>query len=116
MGVFSYEETGNRVFAKLDGDLMITNVGAVENTLNELLAKNPVLVGIDCSALMHIDSSAIATLVKILKKTINKKMDLILYDLSPAIREIFELVSLDKFFRIVSREEFDEDFRNKTYV
>lgn len=92
-----------KIFGKLD----ISKSEQFETKFVELLAKNPKHMAIDCKDLNFIDSSGIGVLIKCLNHSKNKSVDLTLFDISPAILNIFKLAKLEMFFKLKTRPEFD---------
>ncbi len=106
----SYQEKGNRITVTARGEWNLANIKEMEQAFSDMLAKKPGLIAIDCSELIGVDSTAIATLVKILRKSKETDIKLIFFDLSPGIQHTFELMTLNKFFTIMTGERFREEF------
>ncbi len=101
------EELNNVIIIHICGEFYIENIQNVEEVWNRQIMKKPKIIAINCGKLSYIDSSAIGTLVKFLNISMNKKIKLIFYDLSPLARQIFQTARLNNFFTILSKEEFD---------
>jgi anti-anti-sigma factor len=106
----SYQVKGNKIIVKARGEWNLANIKEMEHAFSETLAKNPGLIAIDCRDLVGVDSTAIATMVKILRKSKELNIKLIFFDLSASIQHTFELMTLTKFFTIMTRERFSEEF------
>jgi anti-sigma B factor antagonist len=65
----------------------------------------PSLVVVNMGQVNFIDSSALAVLVKGLKRSRQEGGDLILYGLQQPVRVIFELTRLDKAFQIFANQD-----------
>jgi anti-anti-sigma factor len=109
MDNISYEEKGSKIIIAARGEWNLGNIKDMERTFTEILEKKPSLIAINCSELMGVDSTAIASLVKILRKTKEINIKLIFFDLSPHIHHTFELMTLNKFFTIMTRDRFVEE-------
>jgi anti-sigma B factor antagonist len=101
------DEFGDIIIIHICGEFYIENIQNVEEVWNLQLMKNPKIIAINCGNLSYIDSSAIGTLVKFLNVSMNRKIKLIFYDLSPLARQIFQTARLNNFFTIISKEEFE---------
>lgn len=110
MDNISYTEKGNKIIINASGEWNIGNIQEMESMLNEILGRRPELIAIKCSDLTGLDSTAIASLVKFLRKTKEVDIRLLFYDLSPSIQHTFDLMTLNKFFTIMSKEKFEEEF------
>lgn len=106
----SYTEKGNKIIINASGEWNIGNIQEMESVLSEILNMRPELIAIKCSGLTGLDSTAIASLVKFLRKTKEFNTRLIFYDLSPSIQHTFDLMTLNKFFTIMSKDKFEEEF------
>ncbi|HOT45400.1 MAG TPA: STAS domain-containing protein [Spirochaetota bacterium] len=106
----SFEEKGNKIVVTASGEWNLGNIKDMEVVFTEILAKKPGMIAINCKNLNGVDSTAIASLVKILRKTKEMNIKLIFFDLSPNIYHTFELMTLNKFFTIMTRQRFDEEF------
>ncbi|MBN2159824.1 MAG: STAS domain-containing protein [Spirochaetes bacterium] len=106
----SYTKQGNKIIINASGEWNIGNIQEMESVLSEILNMRPELIAIRCSDLAGLDSTAIASLVKFLRKTKEFNTRLIFFDLSPAIQHTFDLMTLNKFFTIMSGEKFEEEF------
>jgi anti-anti-sigma regulatory factor len=78
--------------------------------MNTMLGKKPAVIAVDCKDLVGVDSTAIASLVKILRKSKEYGVKLVFFDLSSNIMHTFELMTLNKFFTIMTRQKFEKEF------
>ncbi|MBN1497185.1 MAG: STAS domain-containing protein [Spirochaetes bacterium] len=106
----SYQEKGDRILVTARGEWNLANIKEMEQAFSEILMKKPAIIAINCRDLAGVDSTAIATLVKTLRKSKETNIKLIFYDLSPSIQHTFELMTLNKFFTIMTRDRFEEEF------
>ena len=106
----SFEERGNKIIVSAWGEWNLGNIKDMEIVFSAILDKKPAMIAINCKNLIGVDSTAIASLVKILRKTKEMNIKLIFFDLSPTIQHTFELMTLNKFFTIMTKNRFDEEF------
>ena len=106
----SYTERDGKVIIHARGDWHLGNIREIDSMMNAVLEKAPSLIGIDCRDLNAIDSTAIASFVKLLRKSKEDGINLIFFDLNPHIQHTFQLMTLDKFFTTLSRETFEKEF------
>jgi anti-anti-sigma factor len=109
METISYESSGNKIIVSARGEWNLGNIKEMEQTFSQILDKKPGMIVINCSELTGVDSTAIASLVKILRKTKEINIKLIFVDLSPNIQHTFELMTLNKFFTIMTKERFEQE-------
>ena len=70
---------------------------AVQNQLSKVL--------INLKKVSYIDSSGLATFVEALQKTKRANGKLVLSELAPAVRSVFEIAKLDRVFALAGSEE-----------
>lgn len=91
----------------LAGEFFAEHVKQVNDVWRVQIARKPDVIVIDCKDLMHIDSTAIGTLVNFHNTAADEDIKLIFSDLNDSIRQIFETAGLDSFFAIITRREFE---------
>ncbi|HPS57868.1 MAG TPA: STAS domain-containing protein [Spirochaetota bacterium] len=107
------EDQGSISIVHLNGKLFIESINVLLNTWEELIAKQPKVIAIDCSKLTSIDSSSIGTLVRFFNETMNKNIELVFFDLNPSIRKLFYTIHLEKFFSVITGRKFETDYLQK---
>ena len=96
MEVKSFEIEGVLVF-QVDGEINIST----SPELKKQFEKQPVKkVVVDLQKVSYIDSSGLATLVEILKRTKSQGGSLGLAGLSDKVKSLFEITKLDKLFLV----------------
>ena len=81
-----------------------------EKIWNEQLESKPGTIALDFSGLDYVDSMGISGLVKLSKNCIINEVELILYAMSDDVKDLFEVASLDDYFNIMSKSEFELDY------
>lgn len=90
----------------ISGDIDLANSPAMRKVLlGEIKDKHTPKVLLNLKNVRYIDSSGIASLVEGLKAARDNGARLILYGLSPSVREVLELSRLQKIFEIYETEE-----------
>lgn len=95
----------------LQGDFYLERIKEVKELWNKQADLNPETVAINCSELEHVDSSGIATFFKIFEESSKRDIKLLFYDLSPAVQQLFKIARLEKFFTIMSKDDFEEQYQ-----
>jgi anti-sigma B factor antagonist len=94
------------VILDVSGDIDLANSPAMRKMLlGEIKEKRTPKVLLNLRSVRYIDSSGIASLVEGLKASRDLGSRLILYGLSPAVREVMELSRLQRIFEIYENEE-----------
>jgi anti-sigma B factor antagonist len=94
------------VILDVSGDIDLAHSPALRKVLlGEIREKRIPKVFLNLSHVRYMDSSGIATLVEGLKASRELKTKLVLYGLTPAVREVMELSRLQKIFEIYGNEE-----------
>jgi anti-sigma B factor antagonist len=100
MNVKSYEQDGVAIF-QVNGEINITTSPDLRKLFEKEQKKKIV---IDFEKVTYIDSSGLATLVEVLKKTKTQGGTLGLAAMSDKVKSLFEITKLDKLFSIFSNQ------------
>jgi len=90
----------------LDGKLYFESLNYLTEIWCQIVAKQPRVIALDCKELDGIDSSSIGTLVQFFNEAMNKNIELVFYDLNPAIRKLFLTIHLEQFFTVTTGKKF----------
>jgi anti-sigma B factor antagonist len=94
------------VILDLSGDIDLAHSPTMRKVLlGEIKEKHTAKVFLNLKNVRYIDSSGIASLVEGLKASRDQGSRLILFGLSPAVREVMQLSRLQKIFEIYEDEE-----------
>jgi len=94
------------VIFDLSGDIDLAHSPVMRKALlGEIKEKRARKVFLNLKNVRYIDSSGIASLVEGLKASRDQGSRMILYSLSPSVREVMELSRLQKIFEIYENEE-----------
>jgi anti-sigma B factor antagonist len=94
------------VILDISGDIDLAHSPAMRKVLlGEIKEKHTRKVFLNLKSVRYIDSSGIASLVEGLKASRDNGARLILFGLSPSVREVMELSRLQKIFEIYESEE-----------
>jgi anti-sigma B factor antagonist len=77
---------------------------ALRRTLFEALPTVGKLA-LNLAAIRYIDSSGIATLIEVLKRSQHLKKEFVLFGLSPAVQEVFRLTHVIRVFQVFQTEQ-----------
>lgn len=102
----SARQSEGLVILDLSGDIDLAHSPAMRKALlGEIKEKHTRKVFLNLKNVRYIDSSGIASLVEGLKASRDQGSRMILYSLSPSVREVMELSRLQKIFEIYDNEE-----------
>ena len=101
MEVKSFDKEGVMVFV-VAGEINISTSPELKKQFEKQPAKKVV---VDLEKVNYIDSSGLATLVEILKKTKSQGGSLGLSGLSDKVKSLFEITKLDKLFLVLKTQE-----------
>ena len=85
---------------ELSGELDYHSSPELREKLTELTAKQAPKILVNLSGVDYMDSSGIATFVEAFQKTKRYQGRLILAELTPTVRGVFEIAKLDSIFEI----------------
>ncbi len=98
-------ERGKAVILDVEGQVTFETGQGLRDQLHTAMEKAEVAVVINLQEVKYLDSSGIAVLVEGLKATLAGKVAVGLYGLSPSVRNVIELVRLDKILNLYEDEE-----------
>lgn len=101
MEVRSFDKDGVMVFS-VSGEINISTSPELKKEFEKQPLKKVV---VDLEKVSYIDSSGLATLVEILKKTKSQGGSLGLSGLSDKVKSLFEITKLDKLFLVLKTQE-----------
>ena len=101
MDVKSFEKDGVFVF-QVNGEINISTSPELKKQFEKQPLKKVV---VDLEKVNYIDSSGLATLVEILKKTKSQGGSLGLSGLSDKVKSLFEITKLDKLFLVAPTQD-----------
>jgi len=89
----------------VDGDIDINSSPDIRNALSDLTGRHVKKIVIDLAGVSYVDSSGLATLVEMLKKTKSYGGKLRLSNLADKVKSLFEITKLEKLFEIFDNAE-----------
>src|SRR4051812_21655310 len=95
---------GTSAVVDLDGAIDVSNSPGLRATLFERIQAAPRLA-VNMKGIRYIDSSGIATLIEVLKKSHDLKKDFVLFGLGSAVHDVLKLTNLLGIFRVADSEE-----------
>lgn len=95
-----YQVVGETGRLNLEGELVAESRIEPERILREWLDAGISQVIIRCMLLTYIDSAGLSTLLGALHRFRRQGGDLILTEMNPALNAIFEVTSMEKYFKI----------------
>ena len=96
---------GKIVVAEASGDIDLHRSSDFQEALLALLAEKPATIVVDLSAVSYMDSSGVASLVKLLARVRRDGVGLKLVGMTPRVRSVFEITRLDTVFEIFTTQE-----------
>lgn len=82
------------------GDVDLHRSTELQTGLMQVLKKKPSLIIVELSAVPYMDSSGVASLVKLLSRTRKGQVELKLVAPSPKVQSILEITRLDSVFTV----------------
>ncbi|MFH1867523.1 MAG: STAS domain-containing protein [Candidatus Omnitrophota bacterium] len=95
----------------VDGDIDINSSPEIRKIFDKPIREKAMKIVVNLSSVSYMDSSGLATLVEMLKKTRTYGGKLRLSNLSAKVKSLFEITKLEKLFEIFeTKEEAIADF------
>ena len=101
MEVKAFDKEGVAVF-QVNGEINISTSPDLKKQFEKQMSKKVV---VDLEKVTYIDSSGLATLVEILKRTKSQGGSLGLAGMSDKVRSLFEITKLDKLFLVFATQD-----------
>ena len=95
------ENDADLLTVRPSGEIDLNNSPSMRDQLRPYADRQAAKVIFDLSAVTHLDSSAVGTLVEFQRNVNAHGGEIVLAGLQPVVRGMFELTKLDKFFAIV---------------
>ena len=89
----------------VEGDIDLSRSTEFQQELLELLDRKPARVLINLTSVAYMDSSGVASLVKLLSRTRKGNIPLLLFGMTDRVRSVFEITRLDSVFDIFATEQ-----------
>jgi anti-sigma B factor antagonist len=102
---FKSHSANGIAFLQLVGRFDANETTRVTEWFDKITAQTPARIVVNLTEVNFVDSSALALLVKNMKRCRNNSGDLVLCGLQQPVRVIFELTRLDKAFTITADED-----------
>lgn len=102
--VKAVRRAGQATIVEVVGDIDLHSSPEFQRALLTVLDENPQRVVINLSGVPYMDSSGVASLVKLLSRVRKGGVDLYLVSLSERVRSIFQITRLDSVFDIRATE------------
>lgn len=99
------QQLDDGVYLALDGDIDLSRSPVLRQTLLHLAESKPSRMVVDLAEVPYMDSSGVATLVEALQAQRKGGGRMILCNLQPKVRSIFEIARLDMVFTIVEDKD-----------
>ena len=96
---------GRVAVAEASGEIDMEASTAFQEDLLDAMARRPDRLVVDLSDVGYMDSSGVASLVKVLARSRREKVNLVLAGMVPRVRGVFEITRLDTVFDIRSSRE-----------
>lgn len=93
------------VVVEAGGDIDLHQSARFQQGLLALLDERPKKIVVDLSGVAYMDSSGVASLVKLLARVRRNQISLILAGLTDRVRSVFEITRLDTVFQIVATQQ-----------
>ena len=93
------------VVVTITGDIDLHRSADFQDALLALLNDHPKRIVVDLSGVGYMDSSGVASLVKLLARARRDQVALRLTGLCPRVRSIFEITRLDTVFEIFATQQ-----------
>ncbi len=104
MKIMQKENNGIMTFI-VDGDIDINTSPDLRESFEQVAGNKAMKIVVDLNGVSYVDSSGLATLVEMLKKTRGYGGKLRLLNLAPKVKSLFEITKLEKLFEIFDTEE-----------
>lgn len=99
----------------LCGELDACSCISMDEAMEKAIQQHPKEIQIDCQSLYYISSAGLGVFISHLQKLASLNIKLVLHNMSPAVRNIFEITGLHTFIRMSASGEFDQVYSGSAY-
>ncbi len=92
------------------GELASANFYDIDEEIQEVFNRNPRIIALNFNGLDIIDSTGISFLIKIRKTATSNNIDFVIYSIPQKVLELFVIAGIDRFFTLMSAEEFEDEY------
>lgn len=96
---------GKGALLRFKGELDASSSVYADNALEEAIASSSGFVLIECSELTYISSAGLGVLLAAFQACNLKEMELVMVNMQPKIRNVFEILGLDRLIKSASTVE-----------
>jgi anti-sigma B factor antagonist len=96
---------GRSAVVQVAGDVDLSRSVEFQHQLLVLLDQHPQRIVVNLSGVPYMDSSGVASLVKVLARARKTGTGLILVGLTPRVKSLFQITRLDSVFQVQATEE-----------
>lgn len=96
---------GRAVVVRIAGDIDLSRSVDFQHELLLLVGQRPDRIVVDLSAVPYMDSSGVASLVKVLSRARKAGTGLVLVGLSVRVQSLFQITRLDRVFQILPTQK-----------
>ncbi|MBU3759722.1 MAG: STAS domain-containing protein [Candidatus Omnitrophica bacterium] len=104
MKIHQRQDKGVQIY-EVEGEINFHNSPDLRDRLHEAIARREQKILIQLRKVSYIDSSGLATFVEALQKTKKYQGHLVLTELMPAVKSVFEIAKLDGIFSLAGSLE-----------
>lgn len=99
------EALGKGTVLRFKGELDASSSVYADNALEEAIASSSKFVLIDCSELVYISSAGLGVILAAFQACTVKEMQLVIVNMQPKIRNVFEILGLDRLIKSAASVE-----------
>lgn len=104
MKLTSHKETDHYVI-EIDGDLDASSCITLDESISKAVSNGEKKIIIDCNRLNYISSAGLGVFMSYLQDFENNKISLVLFGLSEKVKNVFQILGLDRLIKIVGSKE-----------
>ena len=98
-------EHSGAVIVVAAGEITLADAPAFHKRLVDICSRGPRQLIVELSAVSHIDSAGVGTLVEIYRRVTRSNGRMSLVGMNTRVRSVFEITKLDQFFSIFDTEQ-----------
>lgn len=110
MAEISTDKKNDVAVVSITGEISLTTVEYIDKACREFLTPDVRVFALDMRGVTFIDSFGISRILKISKAYSCNETQFLLINLNDNIKQIFKIATLDNFFTILSKNEFENKY------
>lgn len=98
------------IIMSLEGVLIFNETGEAEKYFQDVLARKPRVIALDCKNLANLDSSGLGIFIRFQKEAARMNMELYFLNITDHVSTLFDASKLNNMFAMMNEKDFKDTY------